>query len=303
MNQYLRHHQQAMRVSWQEFCASYLSNSFTILLIAIALALPVSFFFLIEKASLLSEQLQTSGKVSLFLREDASPEQINQLLSSLQQEAHYQQLTYISPEQGLNQLTQQTGAQAMLAELPTNPLPPVIEFSLPVNTPQSEIQTILASLKQMPLVTSTQADIEWLQRFNSLIHLGQRLTVALLILFSSAIFLIISNSIRLVTQRQRQEIKIFNLMGATNGFIRRPFLYTGLFYGLGGSISAIMLTEVVLWWLRQPIQQLMEFYHSNFILPGLGIGGVTLVLLFSVSLGLLSAYLVVTPYLTAAISE
>ena len=146
-------------------------------------------------------------------------------------------------------------------------------------------------------VAEALLDMEWLQRLNSLMHLSRRLVQIVGGLLVLGVLLILGNTIRLAIENRREEIVVVKLVGGSNAFVRRPFLYTGLWYGVGGGVLAGLLVSLALWFLQQPVADLAKLYGSDFRLRGLGImGGLNLVVLGGL-LGLAGAWLAVTRHL------
>jgi cell division transport system permease protein len=146
-------------------------------------------------------------------------------------------------------------------------------------------------------VAEVVLDMEWLQRLNSLMELGRRVVLAVGVMLVAGVLLILGNTIRLGIESRRDEILIVKLVGGSNGFVRRPFLYTGLWYGVGGGVLAALLVSSALWFLEEPIGNLASLYESAFRLQGLGImGGLNLVILGGL-LGLAGAWLAVSRHL------
>ena len=150
-----------------------------------------------------------------------------------------------------------------------------------------------------PEVSSAVLDMEWVQRLNALVALSQRAVSALGIILALGVLLIIGNTIRLAIENRRQEILVVKLVGGSDAFVRRPFLYTGFWYGLGGAALAWAVIAAALWWLRGPLATLAVLYQSDFVLEGLGLSGGAVLLAAGALLGLLGAWLAVARHLSA----
>ena len=140
-------------------------------------------------------------------------------------------------------------------------------------------------------------DMEWLQRLNSLMELGRRLVLAVGGMLIVGVLLILGNTIRLAIESRREEIVVVKLVGGSNGFVRRPFLYTGLWYGVGGGVLAAVLVSAALWFLEEPIGELEVLYASAFKLSGLGMMGALNLVILGGLLGLAGAWLAVSRHL------
>ena len=144
-----------------------------------------------------------------------------------------------------------------------------------------------------------QIDLGWLQRLSAMTRVLERVVWVLALLLGGAVILVIGNTIRLAIESRRDEILVAKLVGGTNAFVRRPFLYTGLWYGLGGGLIALLLLSISLWWLSGPVERLMDLYRSQFELSGLGFEGAFSLLGFAMLLGWLGAWLAVKRHLDA----
>ena len=149
----------------------------------------------------------------------------------------------------------------------------------------------------MPGVDIAQLDLEWVQRLNAMLVLGQRLALGLVILLSAGVLLIIGNTIRLEIENRRDEVVVVKLVGATDSFVRRPFLYTGIFYGLGGGIVASLIVSVGLAILNEPVSTLAGLYQSSYQLLGLNFGDMLSLWFMSAMLGYFGAWLSVSQHL------
>jgi cell division transport system permease protein len=156
-------------------------------------------------------------------------------------------------------------------------------------------------LQQLPEVELAQMDLQWVQRLYSLLAVGQRVTLALALLLGLGVLLVTGNTIRLAIENRRDEILVIKLVGGTDAYVRRPFLYTGLWYGLGGSIVAGLLLSLVMLWLDGPVGLLAALYQSRFELHGLGFAGTLMLALAGALLGLAGAWLAVARHLGAIV--
>jgi len=204
----------------------------------------------------------------------------------------------ISREQALAEFKRQSGFGDALTALDDNPLPAVV-----VVTPKLEhadantIQALADSLKQDKAVEFTQLDRQWLQRLYGIMDIVGRGVVILGAALALAVILVVGNTIRLAIQNRRQEIVVVKLIGGTDAFIRRPFLYTGFWYGLFGGIIALILVEVALWLIDGPVADLAGLYASSFSLHKLDAVTITTLLIFSILLGLVGSWVAVGRHL------
>lgn len=261
--------------------------------IGIALALPSGLYLLLDNLQQVSGGWSEGGRrITLYLKIEQSDEMARLLGERIGREAEIASVKVISREAALIEFKQRSKLEDVINSLGTNPLPPVLLI-----TPRADIREIdrLRTLAQrfavLPEVEEAQIDTEWLARLLALIELGQRAVMALTLLLALAVLLIIATTLRLTITNRRREIEVIKLVGGTAGFIRRPFLYTGLWYGLGGGATALLLTHAMLFWLSTPALELAALYQSNFIPQGLGVGGAATLLFGSALLGVIGAWI------------
>jgi cell division transport system permease protein len=142
-----------------------------------------------------------------------------------------------------------------------------------------------------------QVDLGWLQRLNAMTDLLARAVWALAILLAAAVVLVIGNTVRLSIESRRDEILVAKLVGGTDSFVRRPFLYTGAWFGLGGGVVALILLQLSLWWLSGPVERLAGLYRSDFSLNGLSLDGGFALIIAAMLLGWLGAWVAVKRHL------
>ena len=184
----------------------------------------------------------------------------------------------------------------VLASLDENPLPDLVLVT-PASQGGEAASALREELQATPEVAQAVLDMEWLQRLNSLMELSRRLVLAVGGLLVLGVVLILGNTIRLAIESRREEIVVVKLVGGSNAFVRRPFLYTGLWYGVGGGVFAATLVALSLWFLSAPVDQLAALYQSGFQLSGLGIMGALNLVILGGLLGLTGAWLAVARHL------
>lgn len=270
----------------------------TIAVIGMSLALPLGLYFLLQNAQIVSNNLEHSTQISLVLSTNAEQKDIDGLIDQLQRNPEIAEVSYISPQQGLHEFQQLAGFEDILALLPENPLPPIIQIQPALGVQSSSaITQLVASLKALPGVEFARVDMQWVKKLNAILEIAHRTVLALGLLFSCGIILVIGNTVRLTTERYRDEVEITKLIGATNAFVRRPFLYTGIFYGTFGAILAWLLIDFIVLWLQTPIKDLALLYHSTFELQELDYLSAIAVIAIGAFLGLVGSYLAVGHHL------
>ena len=298
MTNYLLRHLQVMLFSLGRLWRQPVASLMTITVIGIALVLPAGLFVLSENMSSLSNRWDSASQITLFLQNDVSPQKAQQLSDKLKSWPEIEQLHYQSAEQSLAEFRQLSGLGELLDSLPKNPLPAIIIVEpIEKNTQQNMLSELVSKLDSLPDVEQAQLDMEWLQRFRSINKTVQRGVTILAILLSLSVVLAIGNTIRLAILSRESEIRVMKLVGATDRFIRRPFLYTGFWYGFLGGLSAWITLVFTLGLLSGPVSELAGHYGSNFSLHWFG-GFMFLILPFAgASLGVFGAWLAVGRHL------
>jgi cell division transport system permease protein len=292
------HHQLSAVDSLRRLLESPVSSVLTWMVIGIALALPVGMAVALDNARSLSRNWDSPAQISLFLRAEMSAEAALRLEGAIQQREDVAATRFVSQQQALEEFQQLSGFADVLEHLDDNPLPNLIIVS-PAGTSLSaeSVRWLQTELATLPGVERAILDMEWVQRLNSLMQLSRRLVTALGALLALGVLLVIGNTIRLAIENRREEIVIVKLVGGSDAFVRRPFLYTGLWYGLGGALVSWCAVSLTLWWLRHPLMTLASLYQSSFSLQGLGLAGGLQLLLLGGSLGLVGAWVAVARHL------
>jgi len=294
---WLLHHRLSAADSMTRVMDNPVSSAMTWLVIGIALALPSGLNVALENVSQLSASWDSPAQISLFLQDGASDERASDLQAELAAREDVAQARFVSRSEALEEYRTPAGFADVLDSLENNPLPHVILVSPADSAQQSAALALRNQLQEHPDVAEAVLDMEWLQKLNRLMELGRRLVLAVGGLLVLGVLLILGNTIRLAIESRRDEIVIVKLVGGSNAFVRRPFLYTGLWYGVGGGLFAALLVAASLWFLAWPVGELARLYQSEFRLAGLGImGGLNLIILGGL-LGLAGAWLAVTRHL------
>lgn len=295
---YISHHRLVAKDSFRRLLAAPVSSTMTWLVIGIALALPGGLFVALSNIEAVSRDWDGAAQISLYMHKVVQEHDGRALARKLEAREDIAEVVFISPTQALEEFQHLSGYGEVLEHLDTNPLPAVLVVR-PVEksgTAESTNQLYL-ELKALPQVEQAVIDMEWVQRLYTMMALGKRMTLALAAILSLGVLLVIGNTIRLAIESRRDEIVIVKLVGGTNGFVRRPFLYTGLWYGLGGGLVAWLIINIGLLWLSGPVATLAGLYQSDFGLQGLGFGETLLLWLSASLLGLLGAWLAVGRHL------
>ena len=296
---WLRHHRQSSADSLIRILDNPVSSILTWLVIGIALALPVSLDVALDNVGRVSSTWDSPAQLSLFLVDGTSQVAAKALTEELSNNPQLARVQFVSREDALAEFTRVSGFADILENLEENPLPHVLLVEPLDSLNPDEVTALRDEFEALALVAEATLDMAWLQRLNSLLELSRRSVLALGGVLIFGVVLILGNTIRLAIESRRDEIVIVKLVGGSNAFVRRPFLYTGLWYGVGGGVFAALLVSAGLWFLSAPVEQLAALYGSDFSLRGPGlIGSLNLVLVGGV-LGLAGAWLAVSRHLGA----
>ena len=296
---YFIHHIRVFIASLGHLTRNPLASFMTSAVIAIALALPANMFIAISNVSDMSVGWDSSTIISLFLNTDVNEKQAEKLATKLRLHKDIESIKITTKEQGLKTFKELSGFGDALKFLTTNPLPIVIKVK-PIVDPQrpDKINQLVDELRKKKEVELAQLDMQWVKRLYSILELANKAVWIIGSLLALAVLLIIGNTIRLDIQNRREEIEVAKLIGASDAFIRRPFLYTGLWYGLSGGMLAWLLTSVSLQLLSSPVQQLANLYDSNFHLTGLSLDHALSMVAISCLLGLGGSWMAVGRHLS-----
>lgn len=290
-----------LRVSLASLGRLYAQPAATLMttaVIAIALTLPVGLFIALDNIGKLSSGWDGSTQISLFLHTHVDKQQARQLMSQLKKHKLIKTVELIDKDQGLEEFRKISGFGDALKYLDHNPLPNVLVVHPKVTENQPGRTTSLVNeLKKNSLVELAQLDVQWVKRLYTILEIANRSIWVISTMLALAVLLIIGNTIRLDIQNRREEIEVSKLIGASNAFIRRPFLYTGLWYGMIGGILAWSITLISLILIENPIHRLAFLYHSQFRLSGLGPENTLLLILISCLLGLTGSWIAVSQHL------
>ncbi|MCP4696473.1 MAG: cell division protein FtsX [Gammaproteobacteria bacterium] len=293
---WLSHHLYVFFSSLGQLNRTLLPSLMTAAVIGIALALPAGLYLLLENALQVSRAWDSSVQISLFLKHEVADSRAYELKRLLEQRKDIVGIQVITREQALEEYRKLSGFGDALDALDENPLPMVLTIQPILNHPHSS-QELLEDLNELPEVDIAQFDVYWLKRLFAIMEIVRRGVLVLAALLALAVLLIVGNTIRLAIENRRTEIEVNKLFGATDAFIRRPFLYSGLWYGFFGGLIAWMLVKLAFWSLQEPAKRLIALYHSHYELVTLGWNSSLVLLLLGIFLGLGGAWLAVGRHL------
>ena len=267
---HLDQHREVAAHSLRRFFATPLQNLATVLVIAIALALPTGLYLGVATVQQLAGGLDIGNRITLYLHPGTAPQAIEEVQRKLQRNPAVADTIYVSPEQGLAEFKTQSGFGDVLDLLEGNPLPPVILVTAGDDADPAALDALAAEVADWPEVEQARLDSQWLARVQAMAGLGRQLALTLAGALALGVLLIVGNTIRLAIENRREEILVLKLVGGTDSFVRRPFLYLGLWYGLCGGVCAWLLVATGRWWLQLPLDRLAALYQARWTIAPVG---------------------------------
>ena len=298
LRSYFIRHIQVFFYSLGQLSRSPISTLMTCMVIGIALALPTGLHTLLKNAQQLSGGWESTAQISVFLKKEITVTQAQLLKSDIQQWPDIISVDYISREQALKEFQALSGFGDALKALNMNPLPSVliVKPKLSKNNEQAT-QILLNRLRTLKQTDKAQLDMQWVRRLYAIMNIVERGVQILGFLLALAVLLVVGNTIRLAIQNRRKEIVVMKLIGGTDAFIRRPFLYTGFWYGLFGGFIAWMLVNFTILSISSPIEKLTTLYQNQFELNNMSFLTTLMLLGISILLGLLGSWFTVGRHL------
>jgi len=253
---------------------------------AIAMAMPLALGMVLLNVQRVSGTVQAAREMSVFLKPEVTLDQANALAKKLAQRGDVEKVTVVSPDEGLAEFRKLSDLSQSIDLLGSNPLPSVLKIR-----PKDDGMALAEALQQWPEADVVQHDGQWRQRLNAWLSLGERMLKILSILFGVGVLLVVGNTVRLDIGTRREEIAVMQQLGATDGFIRRPFLYLGFWYGLAAGALALGLSLFAGLAIDERLRPLLASYDSRFALQGPDLTMVLALLAGSAILGWMGAWL------------
>ncbi|MGD9788124.1 MAG: permease-like cell division protein FtsX [Sulfuricellaceae bacterium] len=289
-------HWHTLLLAARRFLRTPLSNLLTVLVIGVALSLPAGLYAVIDNLNRLADGTTGEPQITLFLQANASKGDIGDLADRLRKLPGVGQADFVGKDSALKELVKSAGIEDLAATLDHNPLPDAF-IVRPSSDKPAELEALRSELEKLPKVDSAQLDSAWAKRFYALLQVGRQGVTVLAVLLALALTAIIGNTIRLQILTLRDEIEVSTLIGATDAFIRRPFLYFGALQGLLGGIVAWLVVAASLLLLNSAVADLAQQYGTAFRLQVPGPGGSLALLGGAALLGWLGAYVAVGRHL------
>ena len=288
MRVWLAHHQEAARLALRRLTSAPLNSLLSLLAIGVALALPAGGQMLLANALHLAGTTSAVPQISVFMAANAERRAATEIESRLGKYGGVKQVQFLPREDTLARMKANPGLRDVIEALPANPFPDAFVVTATDDRPEA-MEKLAVEFRQWPKVEHVQLDSAWVRRLDALLKLGRTAVMLLGALLGAGLIAISFSIIRMQVLTHRAEIEVSQLLGATDGFIQRPFLYYGLLLGLGGGIVAWLLVGAAALWLRTPLSELVRLYDLTLVLQTLDARDSALLLGFAAGLGWLGA--------------
>lgn len=298
LKRYLQLHAQNIVSSLGRIVRQPLSAVLTGLVIAIALALPAGMRVIVSNADVLSESWEGVADFTVYLQLSVAEERVIELANEIEARSDVEHVQFITRDDALEEFREASGFGTALNALEENPLPHALVVR-PASEELTNVESLAQWLVEQGETQHVQLDTQWVRRLRGILLLGERFVGVVSILLGIGVLVVIGNTIRLEINNRREEIVVMKLVGGSDGFIRRPFLYLGFWYGLLGAIGAGILIALTLILLREPVATLANLYGSEFRLAGLSLAELGILLGTGSVLGLFGAALATARHLRA----
>ena len=261
-----------------------------ILVIGVTLALPAAINVIVKNVQSVSSSWNNALDFSVYLKQAVSVTEAENLAQLIRQRADIESVELITSEQALAEFKQQSGFGEALDQLGENPLPHALVVRPGPGNTGASLTLLQEEIGNLPETELVQVDTEWVQRFHAILDIVRQAIAIGSALLGMAIVVIIGNTIRLDIENRREEIEVTKLIGASNAFVRRPFLWTGFWYGLLGGAFALLLVQYGLYLLKEPVTRLAGLYQGNVSVAALGAAESSAILGMAVFLGLFASW-------------
>lgn len=296
MKSWLLHHLHVIQLTLNRLRSTPVSSLLNVLVIGVALSLPTGGYVLLQNVQGLTDKMVGTPQISIFLNMGVTQEEISRFTKQLEQHSAISRVEFVPREEALLQLQHSTGLADVTGGLVQNPLPHAY-IVYPKNNDAPSLENLRDELRSWSKFEHVQLDSAWVRKLDALLKFGRLAVLILAVLLSFGLVAITFNTIRLQILTRREEIEVSKLIGASNSFIRRPFLYFGLVQGLLGGGAAWLIISVSLALLNISLSDLTHLYASDFSLHHLSAGDSLTLLIFSAYLGWLGALLSVSQHL------
>ena len=298
---WLAHHRLQLGAAFSRLAKEPSSSMLTITVIAVALALPGGLRVLINNSQAVSGAWENAQDFSVYLDVSVDETGANELAATIAERADVESVSVVLRSDALEEFKRYSGFGDVLENLDENPLPHALVVRPAVDEADSgiAIAQLGEELDSFPEIDLVQLDTAWVERFRAILSISRRAVNLVTVLLGIAVVIVIGNTIRLEINNRKREIEVTKLVGGSDGFIRRPFLYVGLWYGLGGGALAWLLITGGLQFLKGPAAELAGLYGSGLGLRGLGVRDSFVLVFGGGLLGWLGAWLAAGRHLRA----
>lgn len=291
-------HGQALLGSLGRLARQPFATFLTVVVIGIALALPAALWLTVANMRVVTDGLDDTVQLSAYLAMGTSAAQARQAAAAIEATAGVADATLVSPDEGLAEFRKLSGIGDALEALPENPLPWLLKVRpSPLHDTAAAVEALAAALRKIERVDLVEADTAWVRRIHAIEDTLQQLVLLVAAVLAAGVLAVVGNTIRLEINGRRAEIEVTKLVGGSNAFVRRPFLYSGFWQGLGGGLLAVALVAAGLAALGPFVAQLSAAYGAAFSLRGLSQEEWPLVVGGGALLGLAGAWLAATYHL------
>jgi len=292
-------HVQNARDSLLELRSQPVATTLTVLVIGIALALPGTLNLVVQNGRNLAGNWESARDFSVYLTPGTDLSVAENLAGEIRKREEIETVQIIAAAEALAGFRESSGLSEVLDSLDSNPLPHTLIVRPKDKASGEELAGIGKELDDRPEVDIVKIDTQWVERLNAILDFLNRVVIIATVLLVAAVIIIIGNTIRLDIQNRKDEIEVLKLLGASDGFVRRPFLYVGLWYGLIGGAVALALMVIGGWLITAPLERLIGLYESDLNLLGIDIRGVLTMIAGGILAGWGGAWTAVSRHLAA----
>jgi cell division transport system permease protein len=297
MGAYFLHHMQSLVFSLGKIYKTPTTTIMTVAVIGITLSLPGGFYLFLKNIDAVSGDFRSSSQIALYLDIELDEKKARALERQVADMPEVAKTEFVSKQKSLEKFRQTSGFGKSIDTLSSNPLPHTIIVEPASSADTFAVKNLLNLLQTLPGVEIAKLDTEWLERLYTILEIAKRSVAIITILFGFAVLLIIGNTIRLDIQNRYQEIIVTKLIGATNAFIRRPFLYGGLWYGLLGGLISWLIVEIGYLAISGPLERLNLLYQADLVLITFTFQDFIILISSSTLLGLTGSWIAVARHL------
>lgn len=293
----IRHLQQAIG-SLGDLWRTPFTSVMTVFVLGISLALPATLHLFVKNAQQVGEQWDSASQITLFLKLSTSEKAAQNFVQRISLYPEVAEVTFIPADKALKEFKLLSGFGDALAYLDSNPLPATVLVTPTQRASQVQAAgDLLIKLKREREVDQGKLDLEWLTRLAAIASLIEDVVFSVALLLCLSVVLIVGNTIRLAILNQKEAIAIMKMVGATDSFIQRPFLYCGVWYGVFGGLLSWLVVSILAQYLGNAILTLTDLYGSNFAFQSLAFSEAMTLIGFAVMLGLLGSYISVRQHI------